>query len=242
MLDFNDVYKLTKDLNILYIEDDSNFLEETSELFKDIFSSVEVETNGIKGLDTYKSYFEKNNCYFDIVITDINMPKMDGIDLIKEIYSIHPLQCVVVISAHNTPDNLLELVNIGIEQFLVKPLQYNNMLKTFMESAKKISSQKTEKSPLLKLSTDFTFNTESDQLFYKNSIIKLTKKEHILMNLFIKNGSKTSSLEEIYTLLWSEEPHLATPESLKPIISRLRKKIPQNTIENIYALGYKLIF
>jgi len=246
MADFNDVYNLTKNLKVLYIEDDFNFKKETSEIFNDIFSSVTTANNGEEGLNKYKNYFTENKKYFDIVLTDLNMPKKDGLNLIKEIYEINQYQVIIVISAYNTQENLLELVNIGIEQFLTKPLKYDNMLETFIQSANKIiknnHNDKEKKSSNILLNNDYYFDTKTELLMHNNAIVKLTKKEYELMKLFIKNGSKITLFDEIYSKLWTYEPHIASQESLKPLISRLRKKIPGNTIENIYGLGYKIIF
>jgi DNA-binding response OmpR family regulator len=244
MIDFNKVYSLTKNLNILYIEDDKNFSEETTDAFNDIFNSVTLAFNGKEGLLLYKDYFSKEKKYFDIVITDINMPHMSGISLIKNIYTINPKQIIIVISAHDTHDILMKLLNIGIEQFLIKPLQYDNLLTTFYESAQKvqISAQNNIDTHIKYLSENYFFDKDSEQLYYHDKIIKLTRKEHKLITLLIKNDSKISHFEEIYKFLWPDEPHLACQDTLKPIVSRLRKKIPENKIENIYGIGYKLIF
>lgn len=72
--------------------------------------------------------------------------------------------------------------------------------------------------------------------------MKLTSKEQKLLQLFIKNKEKISSVNEILFELWDTNEDLATKENLKPIISRLRKKIPSLTIEAIYNLGYRLVF
>lgn len=244
MIDFNKVYSLTKNLNILYIEDDKNFSEETTDAFTDIFKSVSLAFDGEEGLHLYNNYFDKENQYYDIVITDINMPSMDGLNLIKNIYKINPQQIIIIISAHDTQENLLQLVNIGIEQFLIKPLEYDKLLATFYDSANKLNkkSQDIVSSNIVKLGENYTFQKDCEQLFYQDKTIKLTKKEHILIKLFIKNGSKISLFEEIFSLLWPEESYLMNHDTLKPIISRLRKKIPEVVIENIYGLGYKIIF
>ncbi|MEA3513039.1 MAG: response regulator [Campylobacterota bacterium] len=86
MVDFNSLHQLTKNLNVLYIEDDKNFRDETKDLFENIFKSVDIAFDGEMGLSLYKQYFKNYFSYYDIVITDISMPKMDGIELIKSIY------------------------------------------------------------------------------------------------------------------------------------------------------------
>ena len=79
-------------------------------------------------------------------------------------------------------------------------------------------------------------------LLYKNQVlIKLTKNEILLMKLFISNKTKISSYEEILNILSLHTTEFLSIDSLMPIISRFRKKIP-TTIDNIYGLGYRLNF
>jgi len=242
LINYNKVYELTNKLEILYIEDDIHFMKETVDAFEDIFAKVDIAIDGERGLLTYNEYYEKNKRYYDIVITDINMPNLDGIELIQKIYKQNESQPIIVISAYNNSDTLLKLVNIGIEQFLMKPLEYDKVLNTLYNSAKKINESIDEvETEIVILSDNYIFNIVTNVLSKNNENIKLTKKELLLLNLFIKNKTKISTLEEIYYLLWSDQPELASQELLKPILSRFRKKIPENIIENIYGLGYRLI-
>lgn len=244
LIDHNKVFELTKNLNVLYIEDDINFARETTEVLEDFFKSVDCAVDGEEGLQIYKEYYNRNQAFYDIVITDISMPKMDGLALIQNIYTINKDQSIIVVSAHNNSDNLMELVNIGIEQFLLKPLEFEKVLITLYNTASKIinNSKYDINDRKVELGENFYFDRVNSVLYDNTKEVKLTKKELLLMNLFIKNGSKISTFNEIYSVLWPKEPHLATQELLKPIISRFRKKLPQSIIENVYGLGYKLIY
>lgn len=244
MLDYNKVYNLSKDLSILYIEDDINFAKETSEVFSELFKKVDTVYNGENGIKSYMKYHKSNKKYYDIVITDISMPKMDGLNLIKNIYKINKSQSIIVISAHNNSENLLELVNIGIEQFLLKPLNFEKVLNTIYNCTVKLKTKPNnlKNQTTIKLSKNFTYNMKNETLYKDQTAIKLTKKELLLLKIFIENKTKISTFNEIYSKLWQEEPYMASQELLKPIISRFRKKLPENEIESIYGLGYRLIF
>jgi len=243
MTSYDKTFYLTKKLTILYIEDDTILLEETSEIFENLFLKVDTAINGEEGLKKYLSYFQTNSKHYDIVITDINMPKINGIDLIKKIYLTNENQPIIVISAHNESKYLLELVNLGIEQFLIKPNNYETTLDVLYNTANKISkiSNKHSDSQEVVLNDNYIWSKKNSSLFYNNENVKLTKNETFLMQIFIKNENKISTLEEIFNAIWQDNPHLASTETLKSIISRLRKKIPNN-IENVYGLGYRLIY
>lgn len=244
MNSFRTLYQLTKNLNILYIEDDTSFLKETTEVFQELFNTVDTASNGEEGLNQYLLFFENYSKHYDIVVTDINMPKMDGIELIKKIYEINPKQIIIVISAHNEPQYLLELVNMGIEQFLLKPNNYDTILNIFYRSTQKLlqMNQHEEETLHVMLEHNIYWDKQSNTLWQNNVVIKLTKNETLLMKMFIKNKTKITTIQEIFHILWQDDPNLASTKTLKSIISRLRKKLPDTTIENVYSLGYRLIY
>ena len=167
-----------------------------------------------------------------------------GVELSKEIYKINKNQAIIIVSAHNEAEYPFELVNIGIEQFLIKPLDYNTLLKVLYNTSKNLltSSKNDIDTGKIELKGGFSWEKESSLLFFNGENIKLTKNETLLMQLFVKNRYKISTLEEIFNVLWSNNPHLASNETLKPIISRFRKKISEQTIENVYGVGYRLLF
>lgn len=243
MIDCNKTYSLTKNFTVLYIEDDISFLRETSEVFEELFFQVDTAMDGKEGLELYNSYFDKHQKHYDLVITDINMPHINGVELIKELYKLHANQPIIVISAHDESSHLLELVNLGIEQFLIKPIDFDVLLKILCKVTCTATHQGIcqENAKIIYLKDDISWNKKLSLLYKGEDIIKLTKNETFLMKLFIKNECKISTLQEIINSV-CEEPENSTAENLKPLISRLRKKIPCQTIESVYGLGYRLVF
>ena len=115
------------DIKILYVEDDDGIREPTIELLLSIFSSVTAATNGEEGLEKYK------NSSFDIVISDILMPKMNGVTLVKKIKEINESQVVVITSACDDSTYLLDLINLGVSSFILKPIHSEQILHTLYE-------------------------------------------------------------------------------------------------------------
>ncbi|NOX16247.1 MAG: response regulator transcription factor [Epsilonproteobacteria bacterium] len=243
MIDYDKVYNATKNFNVLFVEDDLSFLKETKMVFQELFYSVDSAIDGEEGLKKYKTFLDLKKTSYDIVITDISMPSMDGIELTKEIYKINKNQSIIIISAHDESKYLLELINIGIEQFLIKPIDFDillNVLFGVVANIKKNNIQ-TDSEQILKLKNNFFWDKHQSLLMQNENIVKLTKKETFLMQLFIKNGSKVSTFQEILDTTY-DDPLITSDDIIKPLVSRLRKKIPEQTIENIYGLGYRLIF
>ena len=245
MIDYVLLEKYTKDMSVLFIEDDESIRVECTELLNDIFTSVDVAIDGKKGLHKYLDYYNKNKCHYDLVLTDIRMPKMDGIELTKHIYKENKKQVLIVLSAHNETDDLMKLINLGITQFILKPMDIDNFIDVIYKISKEIfyekNSKSIEKSNFIFFDEDLYWNIELKQLFKNKTLIKLTKKELLLINLLLKSPEKTYSNEEIISVVWDIKSYTTDLSNLKNLLSRLKRKVPTINIENIYSFGYRLI-
>jgi YesN/AraC family two-component response regulator len=113
-----------KGFSLLYVEDDSEILNELQEMFANFFDKIWVANNGEEGLEVFQ------NKKPDIVITDILMPKMSGIQLVEEILKLNPDQNISVISAHSDANKLIELINLGVYFFILKPVTFEDLIRT----------------------------------------------------------------------------------------------------------------
>ena len=246
MIDYISLEKYAKDISILFVEDDKSIAKEMELLLSEIFVDIKVAYNGIEALEKYNSFYKQNNQYFDLIITDIQMPKMGGIELIKHIYKENPNQKIIVLSAYNESVYLMELVNLGIYRFILKPSNYDNFFEIIFKISKEIYMEKNknteEKEIFIKLADDLIWNKELKQLYLNNELFKFTKKEFLLLDLLLKTPEKIFVNEEIISYIWEEESD-KNPDisNLKNLISRLRSKIPTLKIENIYGFGYKIV-
>ncbi len=135
-IDTDTTLKYTKGLSLLYVEDDLELQTQSKELFEILFDSVTVANDGVEALEIY------NQKPFDVIITDVKMPNMDGVQLTKQIKEINPDQCIIIISAYNNTEYLIEFLNLNIKQFMQKPIETNNMLLTLHSVAKNIVNEK----------------------------------------------------------------------------------------------------
>lgn len=152
MYNSRETYQHSKNLNILYVEDDKNLLDEISDILKDFFASITTAVDGIDGLEKYNSYKDKNNLYFDLVITDINMPHKDGLSMIQDIMKINSEQMIIVVSAYNESERLIQLIQEGIDNFIMKPIVSTQLINVLYRTCKNISNQKIKDSYLLQQS------------------------------------------------------------------------------------------
>ena len=171
----------TKALKILYAEDDLELQIQTKEFFEALFDSVSVVNNGSEALELYTQE------EFDIVISDIKMPTMDGLELAKKIKEINPQQCIIIISAYNNPQHLLEFINLNIRQFIKKPISTNNIIETLYYTSKMIVNENMVQEYRISL------EKSNKELSQKNS--ELQSLVRILDSKLLQNPNK-SEIEE----------------------------------------------
>ena len=138
----------------------------------------------------------------------------------------------IVISANIELDTIQDAYHKGCDEYLKKPFY-------MYELEMKIEKLCKPKMMVLKLADGFTYSMETETLLDgNNEEVKLAKKEILLLNLFAKNLGKNITFERIEQYVWEGE--LTTTENIRALIKRLRKKLPEETIENQGGVGYRL--
>ena len=139
MVDYISLEEYAKDISILFVEDDKEISKEMELLLKEIFTEIKVAFDGIQAIEQYNNYYKVNNCYPDIIITDIQMPVLNGIKMIKEIKEKNPHIPVVIITAFNDTDYLFEAIKLNVTNYLTKPLDLYNLSDTLIKISKNIN-------------------------------------------------------------------------------------------------------
>lgn len=245
MVDYILLEKYAKNITLLFVEDDEVIRKEINDLLSDIFCQVDLAVDGEDGIKKYQNYHQINGKHYDLVITDIKMPKINGIELTRMIYEQNDNQPLIVLSAHDESKYLIELINMGISQFIQKPLEINNFVQIIYKISKDIFESQTQtqviQSNLVELNESTVWDKETKKLRIQDEDVKLSKKELLILDCLLQVKDKICTVDEIITYVWKDELH-ATPDvqNLNNIIARLRKKMPDVHIENIYGLGYKI--
>jgi diguanylate cyclase (GGDEF)-like protein/PAS domain S-box-containing protein len=172
MSNLSSVYEYTKTFKVLYIEDNKNLQEQVFIIFNELFDQVDVANDGQEALEIYNKFYDEHNKYYDLVITDLHMPKMDGEILIQNIMQINVQQVILVISAYSDPSSLISLLNIGVNGFLVKPIDEEQMINSLKKVSNIINNQKKLK--LCNDKIDILTSLQDDdinKIFEKNQIL-----------------------------------------------------------------------
>ncbi len=134
----NELLTLTSHLRVLYVEDDAILRENTVALLSDLFASIDEASDG---QEAYARYQEQPDVY-DILITDLNMPHMNGMELIKRIQEINPFQLIVVVSAHNETEYFLESIRNNVNGYILKPIDFEQLLETLYKVSLLVKERK----------------------------------------------------------------------------------------------------
>lgn len=182
MTDLKKLQEFTKDMKVLYVEDDKLIRAEIQEYLERFFPVVDLADNGQEGLKLY------NKGNYDLVISDINMPKMNGIEMSKAILQKNPNQAIIINSAYNESEYLLELFSAGIEYYVVKPVNIQQLSKIIYKISRANHNQKMLQ--IYKESTTSKKSEASKSSVYIDSLTGLDNLYAFMNDITLQKGTK----------------------------------------------------
>jgi len=221
-------------LTILYAEDEIETRKNYGNYLKRNFKEVYIAQNGEEALEYYEEF--KPN----IMLLDINMPFINGLELTNKIRQKDKKTRIIILTAHLEQDKLLFAAELNLTKYLPKPISRIKLKEALNEAVIQYKELNDESSNFF-LKDGYVFNRDSKKLILNDEEIKLTKHETLFLELLTSKKDRVFSSDEIYDYLWNQFEDCETSATkLKDLIKRLRKKIPKDSIENIYGAGYKL--
>ncbi|MDD2964876.1 MAG: PAS domain S-box protein [Bacteroidales bacterium] len=185
-------------LKVLYVEDDSDIRDNTYEILSRRIESVMSASNGLECLDIYRQFKP------DVVITDIKMPRLDGLAMVRKIRGKNPQQHIIIVSAYNETEFLAQAIELGVDSFVLKPLHWPRLYDTLKQIAQSIWFE--------------------DELAQKNNLI--AQKQALLESMinsanqigFISaDTSLQVTLNNIIINQWLTKQNLAPVSTLQPL-------------------------
>ena len=216
-------------MNILLIEDDLTLNELITDYLKLNGNSVVSLEDGMNAIDT----IDKTN--FDLYIIDINIPHINGLEIVKYIRQKNISTPIIMITASMELENFKTAYKNGCDDYIKKPF-YLEELEIRID---KLLSKKSNGNSLIKISDTITYDTEYEELSVRGEVKRLRKKERLLLNILLKNINKLVSNEIIENYVWENEIKELYP--LRQLVNDLRKHF-DNGEKFIFAergMGYK---
>jgi DNA-binding response OmpR family regulator len=221
-------------LKILIIEDEAGLRESIEEYFTGDGNICETAGN-------YQNAMAKINLYrYDCILLDITLPGGNGINILKNLKENNYPDGVLIISAKNSLDDRLEGLNIGADDYLVKPFHLSE-LKARVSA---IIRRKSFNGSNLLVFNELTIDLLAKEVKTVNTTVKLTKKEYALLLYFIANKGKVVSKNAIAEHLWGDGADVADNfDFIYSHIKNVRKKLMEagcnDYIHAAYGMGYK---
>jgi len=213
-----------KNYTILCVEDENGIRKRLVNTLKYYFKDVLEASNGEDGYDLYLEYKP------DIILSDIEMPNKNGIEMVELIRQKDLNTIVIMVTAYSNEEYLLDLINLNVNHYILKPINSDNLLTGIIKG---LGDRLTRN---LLFSKDCYFDVQLYKLFYKNKEIHLRKREIEFFILLHKN--KILNYEQIEKYIWKDKS--MSMSALKTFIKELRQKLPLELIHNIPQTGYKL--
>ena len=133
-----ELIEFSKTLKILYVEDDEVVMQRTTRVFKRFFSDIVLALNGQEGLQKFQDLNSTEEEKIDIIITDINMPVMNGIEMLKQIRKLDKNVHCIILSAHNEISYFTESIKLGVDGYILKPIEMEQFLDTLYKTINNI--------------------------------------------------------------------------------------------------------
>lgn len=213
----------TKNLRVLYVEDDVVIRDQTTDFLNRFFSSVDLAHNGKEGLERYRE------ASYDLVVTDINMPEMNGIEMIGHIKKINEEQVILVTSAYNDSDYFIALIELGADKFVMKPFDNTKFIKTLSSLTKQIYTRRQEekrereiKQHIAELEQLLNFIDHPIALFKNGEIVRVNQAFLDLLHLENKEEVVGSSFQ--ISGIMTEKAGYFYAKNNKELIVKLKKE------------------
>jgi len=197
--------------------------------YNDYFIQIYEASDGKEALEIYH---DKKP---DIIITDIEMPNMNGLELCTQIRKNDDKTPVIISTAYTTTEYLLKAVGLNLVKYLVKPIEEKSLFEALTLCFEKIESQNPS---IVQLNRKYQYDTFNHTLINGNELIKLTTSQAKLLDILIKNRNRVVSYIEIENYIWYDKA--MSNDALRCLVRDVRKIIDKDLIENISKFGYKI--
>ncbi len=212
---------------ILLLEDDNLFSQTLVDFLEELNFNVDITTNGEEALS--KSYEN----HYDLYLFDINVPKLNGIDLLKALRGNGIKIPTIFLTSYKDDKTLKECFDTGCDDFLRKPFKLSELNYRINAILKRTSRVEN----IVKISPNHCYNFDSRRIYYDEVEMQHPLKVIQLLELFLENNNKTITTNEIIERLWSNSQE-HSEGSLRLYITKLRQIVGKDKIKNIKKVGY----
>lgn len=225
-----------EEIKILLVEDEKKIADTLSKGLKELDYHVETAYDGNIGMRVFDSGV------FNLVITDINLPGMNGYDVCKAIRSRNQHIPIIMLTALSATDDKIEGFDAGADDYLVKPFEFKELLARIRALLKRTMNQQLPAGNILTVA-DLELDVDSKEVTRAGKAISLTAKEFQLLEYFMRNRNRVVSRADIAERVWELDFDTKT-NVIDVYVNFLRKKIDKEfepkLIHTQVGMGYMM--
>jgi two-component system, OmpR family, response regulator ArlR len=220
-------------MKILLVEDEPNVASLLHRNLLELSHSIGIATDGLVGLELILSHS------YDLVLLDIMLPGMTGLEVLQELKNRNNNTPVILITALDTTDMVVKGLNLGADDYIVKPFKIEEVVAR-IEAVKRRTLQPREEEAVYKFK-GIELDDLSKKVFKGSKEVKLTATEFKLLKVLLQNIDRVLSRENILDMVWGVQYDLGT-NVVDVYINYLRKKLedtnPDKIIHTVIGMGY----
>jgi two-component system KDP operon response regulator KdpE len=230
---------MTERSRILVVDDEPQLTRVLRTGLKSRGYDVRAAADGLTGFETFRDWHP------DLVITDLAMPNVDGLELCRRLRAISQVP-IIVLSAKGEETTKVEALDLGADDFVTKPFGIDELLARVRASLRRASTQlRSEPEPAVLESGDFHVDLESRKVNVRGAEVHLTPKEFDLLVYFVKHAGKVLTHRTLLAAVWGGD-YVEQDQYLRVFVGNLRKKLEkevsgQNYIVTEPWVGYRFV-
>lgn len=198
--------EILKTSRILFVEDEDLIRKVSTKILRELVKEVVEASNGVEGVERFKESIQNKDSGFDLIITDISMPKMDGFGMISAIRELDKLIPIIVVTAHGDTEFITKAIDLGIAGYSIKPISFPKLIETMIRVIepgylrknleRKVEEQTAQIRSILDLQENIVILTDGqvkfankklfDFLGYKN-LEEFRKRHESISEFFVEN-------------------------------------------------------
>lgn len=212
-------------ISILIVEDQVSLLDRLEKSLSIFCDTIYKATNGLEALEIHKQHHP------NIILTDIDMPKLNGVELVQEVRKTDTNTQLIILSAHTNTEDFLKVVPLNLVSYLVKPVKIEQLKQVILQAIKNLSNDN-----YINLNNGYIWNIDKKCLQIDDKKIELTNYENAFIEILVLHANFNVSYEDIHNYIYNLEEY--SQDALFTLVKRIRKKTTKEFIKSAFKHGY----
>ena len=221
-------------ITLLYAEDEVETRQNHVDYLKGRYDFNYLEANdGVEALSLFKEHKP------EIILTDITMPNMDGLTFVQHVRETSPHTKIVVLTAYDEREKLMKALGMDVVDYLLKPIN-RKKLSSAVDLALETLPSCDNKSFICRIDRNTRWDEQARELYRYGESVGLSQLEKRLLSLLCGYRNREVSSQDIFFHVWQDFDSEFSVDSVRTLVKKLRKKLPEGVLANGYGGFYKL--